>query len=72
MTYRFKPNPAWKARPAPSPWQPEEEAELIQMARCGPSVDYYKTALPNRTLGDILEKRLQLREAGLLQHARSI
>lgn len=73
MTRRtFKPNPAWKARPAPSPWTPDEEAELANMCRCGLSVDYYKTALPRHDFGTILEKRLTMREAGMITYPRSI
>jgi hypothetical protein len=71
MTYR-KTNRAWRNRPTPPPWTAEEEAELIQMCRIGLSCDFYKTALPDRQFGDILEKRLTLREAGLITYPRSI
>lgn len=69
----MKRRPYWKQpRPIPAPWTQAEEAELIQMCRCGLSCDYYKTALPNRTFGEILEKRLSLREAGQITYPRDL
>jgi hypothetical protein len=64
--------PAWRKRPPPPPWSPEEEAELAAMVRCGLSVDHYQTKLPGRMMGDILARRLELIEAGQVQRARML
>lgn len=51
------------------PFTPEEDKELISMARCGLAVDFYPTAIPGRELVELLERRLQLREKGELELA---
>jgi hypothetical protein len=56
-------------------WRPFTEAEdkeLKALATVGLSVDYWKAAIPDRQLGELLERRLQLREAGELELARPI
>jgi hypothetical protein len=54
------------------PFTPDEDRELIALAAVGLSVDYWQRAIPERPLGELLERRLQLREAGELQLAREL
>jgi hypothetical protein len=55
--------------PIGRPFTPEEDQEIKNMARCGLAVDFYPAAVPGRTLPELLERRLVLREAGELQLA---
>lgn len=59
-------------RRAPAPWTPEEEAKLCQMVSCGLCVDHYARELPTRRFGEILERRLELVEAGRVSHPRAL
>jgi hypothetical protein len=49
------------------PWTPDDDAKLIDMVRIGLCVDYYGPSFPDRRFGDILERRLELREAGIVR-----
>jgi hypothetical protein len=51
------------------PFSAEEDRELVSMARCGLAVEFYSAALPARPLGELLERRLQLKEKGELELA---
>jgi hypothetical protein len=51
------------------PFTPDEDKELVAAARCGLAVEFYSAAIPGRTTGELLERRLQLREAGELELA---
>jgi len=51
------------------PFTPDEDRELISMAACGLAVDFYPAAIPTRSLAELLERRLQLREKGELELA---
>lgn len=62
---------SWK-RPVPQPWSPEEEKQLQDACRAGLSCDYWKTVFPDRTFGDVAEKRLTMREQGLIIYPRPI
>jgi hypothetical protein len=50
------------------PFTAAEDRELINMARCGLAVDFYTAAI-ERPLPELLERRLQLAEAGELELA---
>lgn len=54
------------------PFTADEDRELIAAAGCGLAVDFYPAAFPDRRLGELLERRLQLRERGELQLARPL
>lgn len=54
------------------PFTEEEDAALIDMARCGLSIEFYHLGLPNRPLGAILDRRFVLKSAGTLKLARLI
>lgn len=69
------PRPIWSRRRRSAPLAPftaQEDAELAQMVRCGLSCDYYRSHLPGRTFGEILDRRLQLIQSGQLQRAAPI
>jgi hypothetical protein len=51
------------------PFTPEEDRELVAMAACGLAVDFYPAAIPSRSLAELLERRLVLREKGELELA---
>jgi hypothetical protein len=51
------------------PFTPEEDRKLADMAGCGLAVEFYPTVIPDRPLGELLDRRLQLREKGELQLA---
>lgn len=53
-----------RRKPAPLPWTEDEDARLADMIQCGLCVDFYPVGLPSRPLGDMLERRLQLIDAG--------
>lgn len=64
---------SWRRRPiAASPFTQDEDHELKQMVRCGLDCDFYQVGLPHRSFGEILERRLQLIQAGELERARAI
>jgi hypothetical protein len=46
------------------PWTAEEDAEVIAIANCGVNSWAWQTNLPDRSFGEIAERRLELREAG--------
>lgn len=54
------------------PFVEAEDQRLIDMASCGLSVEFYPDALPWRTLPELLERRLVLREQGKLSIAPTI
>lgn len=54
------------------PFTEAEDRELIAIARCGLAIEFWKGAIPERPIGELLERRLQLREAGELELARPI
>lgn len=63
-----RPNRNWRrrARNGPAkPWTPEEDEEVIGIARCGVASYYWHTFLPDRSFPEILERRDELRRAGL-------
>lgn len=51
------------------PFTPEEDRELVSMAACGLAVDFYPAVIPSRSLPELLERRLVLRERGELELA---
>lgn len=54
-----------KPRRAPSaPFSPDEDAKLKDMMSCGLAVDFYRLGCPDRSLGELLDRRLVLRETG--------
>jgi hypothetical protein len=55
--------------PPMQPFSDADDAKMIDMARCGLVIEGYRAAFPDRRLGDILERRLQLREEGRLELA---
>lgn len=65
-----RPPSSWRRRQYPKAWTPEEDKALADMIRCGLSVDYY--ALPGRSFGEILDRRLELVEAGAVAHPKAI
>lgn len=62
--------PSWRKRPKPKPWTDEEDAEIIRATACGLCLDHFH--LEGRLFGDVLERRCELIEAGLVQMARAI
>lgn len=67
--------PDWMQRRATAPaapFTPAEDAELANMVRCGLDCTYYKLGLPDRPFGQILDRRLQLIQAGRLERAPAI
>jgi hypothetical protein len=52
------------------PWTEDEDAELINAVSCGVSLDY--VTIGERTLPEILERRLELVEAGRVQHPKPL
>jgi hypothetical protein len=42
------------------------------MVRCGLSSEHYQLGLPHRHFGEILDRRLELIEAGQVQRARAL
>lgn len=67
MTARTK----WK-RPIPQPWSKEEEEKLQEISRIGLTCDCWKSVFPDRTFGDVAEKRLTMREEGRITYPRPI
>lgn len=67
MKRRRKPNPA-----PPAPWTPAEIEKLQEISRIGLAVDFWGPVFPHRTLGDMLDMRLTLRERGQIEYARPI
>jgi len=65
-----RPPSSWRRRPGPRPWTDEEDAEIINATGCGLSVDYLH--IEGRTFGELMERRLELIEAGRVQRARAI
>jgi hypothetical protein len=51
---------AWKQRPTPLPWTPEEDAKLEDMTRLGVVSEAWPVQLPNRRFYEIVERRLEL------------
>lgn len=49
-----------KARPQSRPWSPEEGAQLAEVNAIGLRVEYWPLALPDRKLGEMLNRRLEL------------
>lgn len=43
------------------PWTPEEDRRLGEMMAVGLSSDFWSTALPERSFGEIAERRLELK-----------
>lgn len=60
---------SWKQRNL-APWTPTEDAALTSIATMGLcttfSSEAYRNALPDRRYGEVLERRLELVEAGSL------
>ncbi|WP_225205073.1 hypothetical protein [Novosphingobium huizhouense] len=63
--------PAW-SRPLAVPFTPQEDEALCQMVRVGLSCDYWQAQLPGRTFGELLERRMDLIDRGVLRSARPI
>lgn len=61
-----------RANPPRLPWTPEEESKLIEIASIGLDSAFWHLALPNRRFGEIADRRLELREAGLISYPRPI
>lgn len=68
--------PSWMqphaAQMPAAPFNADEDAELTNMVTCGLACEYYRIGLPHRPFGQILERRLQLIQAGALQRATAI
>lgn len=52
-------------RPPTAPFTEAEDAKVVEITQIGLSSDLWHLALPERTFGEIVERRLQLRERGL-------
>lgn len=63
---------SWRQRQPARAFTVDEDRELCAMVRCGLAVEHYALGLPERSFGELLERRLQLIEAGELQRARAI
>lgn len=59
-------------RPIPPAWTKEEEEKLQEISRIGLTCDCWKSVFPERTFGDVAEKRLIMREEGRIVYPRSI
>lgn len=57
---------SWRERDkrTPEPWTEAEDERVIDIANCGVALCFAMDFLPDRTFGEIVERRLQLREAG--------
>lgn len=66
---RHRPN--WTPRSG-RPFTQDEDRELCTMVRCGLASEYWQQSLPHRHFGELLDRRLELIEAGELQLARAI
>jgi hypothetical protein len=58
-----RPNRTWPTA-TPPPFSAEEDAEIVRMTECGLSSEHWPVALPGRTVGQILARRLELIDAG--------
>lgn len=67
-----RPNPAWRKRPESRPWTDAEDAIVIDIAKCGVASWAWGTPIEGRTDGEIIERRFELREAGLVGHPKPI
>lgn len=52
--------PRRRRRPAPRPWTAEEDARLREIMAIGLCNEFWSTALPDRSFGEIVERRLDL------------
>jgi len=55
-------------RPLPAPWSPDEDAKLADMVNLGVTTEAWPVQFPARRFGEVLERRLELIEAGRCQH----
>jgi hypothetical protein len=61
-----------RALSPPRPFTEAEDADLIEMAEIGLSIEAWAATFRGRTLGELLARRLELREAGRLKIAEAI
>lgn len=59
-----RPNPAWRMRPPPRPWDACEDELLAQMVSDGLGFEYMQAMLPDRLNAEILQRRKELVDEG--------
>ena len=67
-----RPAKAWARRPTPKPFTAAEDEEIVRFTTAGLASEFWHVALPNRSTAEILNRRLELIEAGRCALAKII